>query len=212
MTTVTSDLNIENTLTITATSYMGFAGDVTLSVAAADSASAPITDWTAALTQTTLTLAAAGTASTTLKLSALGDTSALEGTLKVTATTSAGVTDASANVAFNPVLVVAFNDDGTGKCVYPVNHAVNNPWKIKAGRKIRVLNNSATLGLQVHTDNAAAGFPHDNTVHAPGTGYERTVTSAGDQSEFYCHNPGDGTAMVEGGANSGARNYLRVVQ
>lgn len=207
-TTVTSDLNVETTITITATSAMGFTGDVTLAVSAEDASAAAITDWTTTLESTTLTLGVDETKTTTVKLSAMGDTAALAGTLKVTATSSAAAADASVDVTFNPVLVVTFNDDGNGQCVYPVNHAVNNPWRLSAGRKIRVVNGSPNLGLQVHTNNSIAGFPHENVVTPPGEGYEKTVTTVGDIDEFYCHK-GDGT-MVEGGGS--VRNYLRVVQ
>ncbi len=208
---VTSDLNVEQTITVTATSEMGFTGDVTLAVSAADGGTA-ITDWTTTLGSSTVSLTAGGTQTTTVKLSAMGDVGALTGALKVAATSSAGSTDATVNVTLNPVLVVSFTDNN-GTCVYPTGHAVNNPWKIKAGRQVKVLNASATRRLVVHTNGGVTGFNHENnTGTAPGEGYMATVTAVDDQDEFYCHNPNDaGASMIEG-AGSGTRNYLRVVQ
>jgi hypothetical protein len=144
---------------------------------------------------------------TTLKLSAMGDTKALTGALKVTATSSVAEASTSVNVTFNPVLDVTFNDSGAGKCVYPVGKGVNTPWMITAGRQIKVINGSATLGLQVHTNGSVAGFPHENNVTPPGEAYTRTVTTAGDIDEFYCH-AGTNTMTEQAGS---VRNYLRVV-
>lgn len=204
--TVTTDLNVEEAITITATSKMGFAGDVMLTVTAADEASAPIEDWSIALANATLTVPADGEASTTVTLRALGDVEALAGSLNITGTSEVTVTDASVAVAFNPVLVVTFNDNGNGNCVYPTGRSVNNPWRLKVDRAIRVVNGSPNLGLQVHVS-SIAGFPHQQNVSPPGGAYERTVTNAGDGADFYCHK-GDGTMTEAGGS---IRNYLRVV-
>lgn len=194
-TTLTSDLNVENTVTVTLTSMMGFTGDVTLAASAVDGSTA-LSDWAAGLNNTTVTLAADQTATATLTVRAMGDVGALTGNVKVTATSTAAEADASVAVTFNPVLRIAFTDEN-GACGYSIAHnTVPNAWKIKAGRQIAIVNPSATLGMTVHTDNTIEGFPHESGSTAPGAAYTRTVTAAGQTSSFYCHNPGNGDATL----------------
>lgn len=187
--TVTTDLNVETDVVVTATSEMGFAGSVTLAVDAKDSTSAPITDWTDTLDQTSLTLTAGGTATATLKLSALGDTAALAGNVTITATGAQTPGTATVGVTFNGVLDITFGD-ASGACAYP---AARN-WKIKAGRQLAVYNGSTTSKLVVHTNGQIMGFDHESdTGTGPGAAYVNTlVTGKADADQFYCHN--DGTA------------------
>jgi cysteine-rich repeat protein len=189
MGTVATDLNVETSITVTATSVMGFAGDVPLTLTVADAASAPIADWTTTLDSQTLTLAADGTATATLKISAMGDTAALAGTVKVSSTVASA--DASVGVTFNPILHIVFSDNG-GLCDYPIGHSIQSPYKIKTGRQIAIYNASATLGMVVHTGGQIQGFPHEAQVApgtTPGTAYMKTITDTTDGNEdtFYCH-------------------------
>ena len=110
-----------------------------------------------------------------------------------------------------------FNDNG-GSCDYPVDHGPNNPYKIKVGRQIAVYNNSATLGMVVHTNGVIAGFPHEEPEAAPGTthgnAYISTIAAtavAGDEDQFYCHmvTPTDPT-MLSSGASANYQNLLVV--
>ncbi len=55
-------------------------------------------------------------------------------------------------VTFNPSLRVTFTNSGTN-CVYPTDHMVNNPWKIKMGRQLAVYNGGSGLGFIIHADN-----------------------------------------------------------
>jgi hypothetical protein len=211
---VTSDLGVDNTITVTVTGSMGFAGDVTLAVAATDSSSAAISDWATTLATTTVTLAQDGTQTATLKISALGDTAALAGTVKVTASSTAPSVDASISVTFNPVFDVTFMDDGTGKAVYPINHGVNNPFQVKVGRTLAVYNGSPTKILVVHSD-GIAGFPHEGSSPgtASGAAYMGSgpLTAVGDETAFDCHNDqGPTTELLDPGSTN--RPYVKVVQ
>jgi len=94
---------------------MGFTGTVTLA-AVSDGA-----DWSAALDNATLTIASGGTATAKLTVAAMGDTAALTGNVKVTATYSGPGSDASVAMTFNPILDVKFGDNGTGNAVYDTN-------------------------------------------------------------------------------------------
>jgi len=191
---VTSDLGVDEVITITATSADGFAGDVALTLAVTDGTTA-ITDWSTMLAANTLTVPAGGSATTTLKLSAMGDASALTGSIKVSGDHDA--TDATVAVTFNPLLRITFNDDGNGACAYSIAH--NNPgaaWNLKVGRQISIVNGAATLGMTVHTDATVTGFPHETGKTAAGDAYTKTVTTAGETSTFYCHNPGNTDATI----------------
>ena len=193
--TVTSDLCVDNTVVVTATSEMGYAGTITLATAAADSTTAASTDWTSTLEQTSLTLTAGGTATANLKLSALGDAAMLGGTVTITATGPATPATTTVGVTFNGVLDVTISDI-IGTCQYPATRA----WKLKAGRQIAVYNGSTTKKFVVHTGAAISGFPHEgDTGTGPGQAYIKTIdpNAAGQADQFYCHN--DGTASVANG-------------
>ncbi len=208
--TITSDLNVSNTIMVTATGMMNFSGDLTLTVAAADASATPIADWTATFDSGTLEVSTNGTATAMLTLSAMGDTAALTGNVTVTASGGNATTPATATFAtiFNPVLDVMFSDNN-GVCGYPIGHGVNEtPYKIKPGRQIMVYNGSASLGMVVHADNGnIAGFSHEEPESAPGTphgmAYPQTISATatvGGESTFYCHATGDPTMLASGAA------------
>lgn len=215
--TVTTDLNVETDIIVTATSEMGFAGTVTLAVDAKDSSNASITDWTDTLDQTSLTLTAGGTATATLKLSALGDTAALAGNATITATGAQTPGTATVAVTFNPVLSVTFNDDGAGNCVYPTTHHLNDPYAVKVGRMIKVIDGSTTKPFTVHVDPGFNGFPHESGTTAAGSAYTGAFTiddfnnTNGIPLSFYCHNGNAGT-MIDPGTATQDRPYVKVVQ
>ncbi len=220
--TVTSDLNTTTTIMVTATGMMNFSGDLALTVAAADSSAATITDWTTALDSSTLEVSTDGTASAMLTLSAMGDTAMLTGNLTVTATGGNAASPATVTIptTFNPVLDVTFTDDGTGKCAYPIGHGVNNPYQIKVGRQIAVYNGSAVvLGMIVHTNAAIAGLPHEEPRVAPGTqptqAYVSTIgptAQPGDEDTFYCHDPNTPLTMLGDAGVTANYPALKVVQ
>ena len=204
--TITSDLNVDSPVVVTVTSQMGFSGSVTLAVAAADASSKAISDWSATLDSTTVTVPQDGTATANLSLSALGDAAELAGTVTITATpgdTTVSPANATVGVTFNPVMEVHFKDDGNGTAIYPAsNLGPNNPYKLKAGRQIAVYNDSPNKTLVVHTNNIVAGFPHEgsNPGTISGAAYTRTLTNAGDQDEFYCHHDqGSTTELLDPG-------------
>jgi len=207
------DLNTGAQVTITLTSMMGFAGDVALTTSVVDVSNQPITDWTTTLDSSTVTVAADGTATAHITINAMGDTAALSGTVKVTATSGSLTADASVGTTFNPVLDVVFTNNGTD-CVYPVDHTVQNPWNIKMGRKIAVYNGGNGLGFIIHANNQD-GFNHETQATPgtlPGQAYMSNAMTgtAGDEDTFYCH-PMTGV-LAEPAALVAQRNYYKLVQ
>lgn len=205
---LTSDLGVDQVVVVTATSAMGFAGDVTLSLDASNGTAA--TDWFKGLNQTTLTVPADGSATTMLTIRAMGDTSDLTGTVKITGTGDAVA--ANVSVTFNPVLRVKMINDGNGACSYSIAH--NSPgsaWKLKINRSIAVENGDTTLNMTVHTSASVDGFPHETGTTAPGGSYTKLVTTAGQTSQFYCHNPNNATATSLKEGLSANYQYLDTV-
>lgn len=204
----TTDLNGSPVYTITATSMDGFAGSVTLT-AAPDGA-----DWTTAFDNATLTLTAGGTATAKLTVNAMGDTPTLTGNVKISATYTGPASDVSVAQTWNPILDVKWGDDGTGLAVYDTNHLVNNAFKIKAGRSIKVINGSPTATFRVHTNAKFAGFPHQPDTSPPGGFYMgKTATADIGQTEvFYTHPQGASPAFLNDDGQNNDRPHITVVQ
>jgi cysteine-rich repeat protein len=206
------DLGTSASVVVTLTSIMGYAGDVTLSASAADSTSAAITDWTATLDSTTATVAADGTATAHLTISAMGDAAMTAGTVKLTATFGAMTADASVGVTFNPVYRVTYTNTGN-VCALPTDGTMANPYKIKAGRKLAVFNGGTGLPFIIHGPAApgADGFQHEDQGGpgtAAGSAYMSDTLTTTDTTaaiQFYCHG---GTGQLQ---DSGSRNYFQVV-
>jgi cysteine-rich repeat protein len=205
----TTDLNVASTFNITATGMMGFAGAVTLSVAA-DGA-----DWTATLDNTALTVAADGTATAKLTIKAMGDTAMLAGNVKISAASSGPASDVSVAMTFNPNLVVMFVNSGGNVAAYDPAWVGGNAYKLKAGRTITVVNGSTTAPMTVHVDSGIAGFPHEGGTTAAAGTYMGTTTAsdAGTTVTFYTHQGGTPPAFLyDDGLSSAKRPVLSVVQ
>ena len=198
--TITSDLNVETDVTVTATSEMGYAGTVTLAVDVKDASNAAITDWTNTLDQTSLTLTSGGTATAKLKVSAMGDTAALAGNITVTATGAQTPGTAAVAVTFNPVVAITIAD-AQGTCSYPPLATHN----IKAGRQLALYNGSSSLVMVIHTNGSISGFDHEatNPGTAPGQAYINTLTTAGQADQPYCHYQGETGHLMTGNSNAG---------
>lgn len=208
--TVTSDLGVDNTVTVTATSEMGFAGSVTLAAAVTDSTSGSITDWTNTIDQASVTLTAGGTATATLKLSAAGDAAELGGTVTITAIGAPSPATATVAVTFNPVLDITISD-ANGTCNYPPLATHN----VKAGRQLALYNGSTTKVMVIHTLKTISGFDHEATTPGtgPGQAYINTLTTAGQQDQPYCHYNGtaeEANHLLTGNASAGP--VIRTVQ
>jgi cysteine-rich repeat protein len=183
--TITSDLDVENTIVVTATSEMGFAGTITLAATAKDSTSAAISDWTMALDQTSLTVTANGTATANLSLSAFGDAAMLAGTVTLTATGAPTETTTDIGVTFNGVVDLTIGDNN-GTCAYPTMQV----WKVKTGRQLAVYNGSTTKKFVIHAGGGIDGLRHEGDAGtAPGAAYINTLTG-GQGDQIYCHNGG----------------------
>jgi cysteine-rich repeat protein len=216
------DLNVETDVTITATSMMGFTGDLALTATVADSSGTPITDWTAAIDNPTLTLTSGGMATAHIGISAQGDALELAGTVTVTATLGSMTSTVQIATTFQPEVRVEFKDDpnqATG-CLYPTGHEQANPYLVKVGRTFAVYNMSTgTVPFIVHSDLSGNNFNHE-TQALPGTapaanyaGQGPLKLNTGEQSAttvFYCHQGIAGT-MLESAADPPGRQYLQIV-
>lgn len=221
-TTAPVDLNVETDVTITATSMMGFTGDLALTVAVADPSGLPITDWTATLDNNTVTLAADGTATAHIGISAQGDALELAGTITITATLGSMTTSVPIAVTFDPEVRVEFKDDPNlaGGCLYPTGHDQANPFNVKVGRTFAVYNlSTGTVPFIVHSDLSGDNFNHETQAlpgTAPAAAYKGQgplqlaggATSA--TTVFYCHQGVTGT-MLESAAEAAGRQYLKIV-
>lgn len=185
---VTTDLNVDNTIVVTATGAMGFAGDVTLTAAVSDSSGTALNGWTT-LATSTITLATDGTGTADLKLKIPPNAPTLTGTIKISATSTAAASETSVAVTANPVVIVKISENGAGQCAYPA-YPVNSPLRVKAGRMLKIVNNTTKL-MTVHVDPGISGLPHESGTISNGQSYNGTLMSAGDAGNFYCHNGGN---------------------
>jgi hypothetical protein len=193
--TLTTDLAADNTITVSVIGSGGFAGPVTLAAEAVDAGGAPLVGWMATLSTPTVTLGANGTGTATITLNVPGDAAGLAGSIKVTATSSAASQTAATVVTANPQVTLKFTNTG-GTCNYDI-YKINNPLKLKVGRKLRVLD-GGTLPMQIHFDGGISGINHQGGTMPAGQSYDQTPTSAGGDVTFYCHDSGAGNA-VDGG-------------
>jgi cysteine-rich repeat protein len=204
--TVTTELLVDQTVTVTVTSRAGFAGAVTLA-AEALSGSTPLPGWVA-LAAPTVTLAAGGAQTVALKIAVPGDSANLAGQVRVTATSAAAPVSAMVNVTASPVASVTYTTSGTN-CVYPTQFNLSNPIRLKVGRQFRVVNGSTTLSMRIHFDGGITGISHQGAPMAPGGAYEQTPTSALAQGvTFYCH---DEAGSAQDAGPTSARQRLIVV-
>jgi cysteine-rich repeat protein len=215
--TVTTDLYVDNEVSVTLTSMSGFAGTVTLAASAVDGTGAAIMGWTVALDVTTVDVAVDGTASAKLNVRVPGDTATVTGSIKITATSSAAPQETTVNVTGSNRAVITYTTTGEN-CVYPTNFNIANPVRIKLGRELRITNGGPATGqptrsLQVHFDGGYPGISHQGAPMVALANYDQTADEAtpGANVTFYCHNanqPGVVAVEAVGGA---ARQRLIVV-
>ena len=216
--TVTTDLLVSNEVTVTVASIDGFSGDVTLAATVTDNVGGALAGWTSTLSQTTVTLAADGTASAKLSLRVPGDTPALTGNVKITATSSADPIDTTVAVTANPTAVVTYTTTGN-TCVYPPEFTLSTPIRLTVGRKLRIVNGSDPAGtacggqacrMQIHVD-GGSGIAHQPAPMDAGAAYEGTATIANSTGvTFYCHNANNATVAVEGSAQNTRQRLITV--
>lgn len=215
---VTTDLLVNNEVNITLTSMDGFSGNVTLAATAMDAGGAAVMGWTTTLASATVNVPANGTATTKLTLRVAGDTPALMGNVKITATSSAPAVDQTVAVTANPTAVVTYTTTGNN-CVYPAEFNLSTPIRLKVGRKLRVVNGSdpagtgcggQPCGMQIHVD-GGSGIAHQGSPMAAGQSYEGTASVANATGvTFYCHNAGQATVAVEGSAQNTRQRLITV--
>jgi hypothetical protein len=85
---------------------------------------------------------------------------------------------------------------------------------MKVNRKLRIMNTSSNLQMQIHMDGGISGVSHQGSPMAAGAAYEQTPTSNSDGANvtFYCHNANQpGVVAVEAGGQTTLRQRLVVV-
>ncbi len=192
--TISTELMSTNMVTVTLTGSDGFTGAVNLAATLVNATDTPITAWTVALDTSTVTVPIDGTATAVATLTIPSDSKVLTGSLKIAATSSAGVgtfTSTSAVTATNQV-TINMKLDANGQCIYPAAGTTN----LVVGSNVRWLNTEAADSgnrITIHINNGDQyGVPHQSDPGSdPGTAYERTLTGtpAGTFS-WYCHAPG----------------------
>lgn len=190
--TVATELGTTHMITVTLTGSDGFGGQVTLAPSIVDAANAPLTAWTIALDQTTLTVPQNGTATAIATVTIPSQNKGLVGTAKFVATSSAGVGtfDASSAITALDQVTVMLNLDANGQCDYPPNSTI----QLTMGTKIRWFNNEAAGGqrITIHVEGNGNGVDHQpDPGSAPQTAYEQIIGgSPGQAFNWYCHDPG----------------------
>jgi cysteine-rich repeat protein len=218
--TLTTDLLVNNEINVTLTSVNGFTGDVTLTATVVDGTQAAITGWTTTLSKTTVTLAAEATDTAKMTLRIPGDSTPLAGSVKITATSTAGSADAAIAVTANPVATITYLTTGN-TCVYPADFALSTtPIRLKVNRMLRVVNGTdpTTTGcggtacrMQIHFDAGTTGINHQGSPMNAGSTYDQTPTAANATGvTFYCHNANLTDTAVEASA-TGTRQRLITV-
>ncbi|HWO19080.1 MAG TPA: myxococcus cysteine-rich repeat containing protein [Kofleriaceae bacterium] len=186
--TISTELRTTNMVTVTLTSSGGFSGPVTLTGAAVNAQSAPISGWTVAFNNPTVTVPADGSVDVVATLTIPSENRGLQGTLKIDAASSLAPKSVSSQVtAVNQVSLPVTMTGGL--CVYT---GVTGQTKVTVGTKVRMVN-KGTDNMIFHSDGAGVGVPHQNTG---GTGtavngsYDTTINLAGGAFGWYCHSPG----------------------
>jgi hypothetical protein len=192
--TVSTELKTVNPITVTIQGSGGFSGDVGLTATIVDANQAPIAGWTVDLSVPSVTLAKDGTSTAVATVHVPSLSTALSGTLKVAATSSATLGTPAATSAFTAADQVTFAvkyDAGLGDCVYPADGGSQaNPVKVTQATKIRFFN-TGTGNIVIHS---GGPISHQNQtpngladpITEPNTAYEQTPTKTG-LALWYCH-------------------------
>src|SRR4051812_39540176 len=132
--TVATELFSTNLVTVSLHGSGGFAGPVTLTASAVDGAGGALPNWGVTLDKSTVDIAADGTSTVVAMLKVPSDTAAVQGMVKIAATSSLGATMTSSSVTVAKQLTVVLTLDNNN-CVYPPEMV--GTVKVAAGTKIR---------------------------------------------------------------------------
>ncbi len=192
--TINTELMSSNQITVTLTSTGGFSGPVTLTPSVVDSASAPVTGWTAGLNMTSVNVPENGTASAVLTLTIPSNTGVLAGTVKIDASSSLGAQSVSSTVTAANRVTISVKNNGLGQCVYPTGMTSTT---IKLGATLRFINTATIAGdvVRIHMDENAAntsGLKHEQADIIGTATYDQVPTGVdADGVGWYCHTPGN---------------------
>lgn len=175
-------------VTVTLTASGGFSGAVALTATAVDGGGTAVPGWTVTLDKPSVTLTANGTATAVATVKIPSDASAMQGTIKVGATSSLGAMskESTVNVAKTMTVNVVNN---AGTCAYPA--AMVGTVKVASGTKVRWVNAGTAGNITVHISGGIGGLNHEQGATAPGAAYEQTVTGTSGTTDWYCHNLND---------------------
>lgn len=187
--TLSTELNTSNMVTVTLQASGGFSGEVTLVASAVDGGGAPVPGWAVTLDKPSVTLVANGSATAVATVKIPSDAASMAGTIKVDATSSLGAMSKTSTVNVTKQLTVNVVNN-TGTCAYPPNMA--GTVKVASGTKIRFVNNGTANNITFHiTEGKIAGLAHEQGATAPGSAYEQTVIGTTGTTNWYCHNQSD---------------------
>ncbi|HET7501992.1 MAG TPA: hypothetical protein VFK02_13340 [Kofleriaceae bacterium] len=194
--TISTELYSTNMVTVSLHASGGLTGPVALTASAVDGAGAALPAWTVTLDASTVELAADGTATAVATLKVPSDSAAMQGTVKVEATSAAATltTSTSSMVTVAKQLTVPLTLDAAGDCVYPKEMV--GTVKVQNGTLIRWVNNAASP-VTIHiTTPKIDGLTHQQGATAAGGKYEQTVAGTSGTTDWYCHNLNDPKNML----------------
>ena len=177
-------------ITATLIGSNGFGGSVPLTAKVYDANNNELTAWTVTLNSPTASVPVDGSVDVVATVAIPSENKGLSGTLKITATPTAGgpaaqVASSTITAANTVSLPVTMNG---GQCVYT---GVQGQTKITVGTLVKMVN-KGTGTMIFHSDGSGAGVPHQdtNTTTAINASYDKTVTTVTGQFNWYCHSPG----------------------
>ena len=199
MPSVNTELNTSTMLMLTVGGADGFRGPVNLEAVAVDAADVPVPGWTVMLSASTINVAYDSAPVTVVATLAIpSNTAGLMGSVKVTATSTAGAGNTTATTTVTALNQVTISTAaGTNAGTHPMAAAT---LPIKQGTKIRFKNDDTVQHI-THAE-GPTGFSHEDTeapnTGAPGATYEIDTTSAaiGQTGQAGCHNHLDGATYT----------------
>ena len=188
-TTVSTALGLTTTLTYTATSMNGYAGNVTVTPSVANAGGTAVAGWTLTPSQTTLALAANGTATVTMDV--MVPTNDAELAPVITMAFSDGTTSSKVTSNFTVANVLTITLDAVGTGVHATWPLKNDPIHILKGATV-TFHNGDTIAHEIHS---GGGIKHESGPLPAGMDYTTTDVEA--EADWYCHDH-------EGGGNTRA--------
>jgi len=172
---------------VTATSTMGFTGDVAINPTVVDTNGVAIAGWTATAMPATLTLADGGSQTAMIQVKIPSDSAALAANIKIDLTSTAAPASATSAFTVQKQLHIPI-EAGTGTLVPHPHPGLATSINVKTGTSVIFVNND-TIVHRIHGDNGITHEPNDLAV---GGTYTQIMTADG---QWYCHDHESGTQI-----------------